>query len=132
MPRRKTRYFVYVIELSPIVRLDKKWKGCNPDQSTKKCFYVGQSAHEPACRLNQHKSAKHSSCTCICHFKRGKLVNRYQIGSARFVSDGNFAKELCPKYYKNLNPISTKQKALDLEYTIADHLRELGHGSYSA
>ena len=100
-------YYVYVIELDKEVIKSKKFRLQNPNMNVrKKCFYVGQTCHEPNIRFKQHKDG-------------GRLSN-------------NFVKTyglwLRKRIYRKYNPILTREKALTLEEELTEKLRKKGHG----
>lgn len=102
-------YFVYVIELDKEVLKSKKFRVRNPDLNPKKaCFYVGQSAHEPIIRFNQHKEG----------YKSNSFVRRYGL-------------TLRTRKYKKFNPIQTRKEAEIIEQKLTKKLRKRGHGVWS-
>ncbi len=121
-----TTYSVYIIELDPAVRDLDPWFRSNPIQTKENCFYVGQSAHSPECRFEQHTSPARSVFYCICDFRRGELVNEFAIGRARFAS--TYSTRLCPDMYAHLNPIASQSESKRLEKNIAETLRAEGYG----
>ena len=102
-------YNVYIIELDNEVIKSKKFRRQNPNINTnKKCYYVGQTAHEPDIRFNQHKLG----------YKSNSFVKRY----------GLF---LCKRKFKKYNPIDTREEAEKIEEELAQKLRRKGHGVWS-
>jgi len=102
-------YFVYVIELDKEVLNSKKFRLRNPKVNHRKaCFYIGQSAHNPEIRFNQHKKG----------YKSNSFVKRYGLW-------------LRPRKYKKYNPIETRREAEIIEKKLTDKLRKKGHGVWS-
>ena len=102
-------YYVYVIRLDDIVIKSKKFQKENPDMNPHlSCFYVGQSAHEPEVRFWQHKKG----------YKSNYFAENFGLG-------------LCPQFYSECNPISSRKKAEALETYLTRFLREKGHGVWS-
>ena len=121
-------YYVYVIELDPVVMKSQRWRSENSEQSSDKCYYVGQSAHEPECRYNQHVTPRGSSCRCSCDFRFGQEVNPFQIGRARFAK--NHSLRLCRDLYAHLNPLDSQSESIDAEKRLGESLRREGHGAW--
>ena len=102
-------YSVYVIELDIEVLKSKKFRIKNPNLNPRKaCFYVGQSAHNPVKRFNQHKEG----------YKSNSFVKRFGL-------------KLVPRKYKKFNPISTRKEAEIIEKKLTERLRKKGHGVWS-
>jgi len=102
-------YFVYVIELDKEVLKSRKFREKNPGMNIKKaCYYVGQSAHKPDIRFNQHKDG----------YKSNRFVGRFGI-------------RLRPWKYKKYNPIKTREEAKKIEQLLTIKLRKKGHGVWS-
>jgi len=56
------QYFVYVIELDPVVADLRKFRAKNSKYiSGNSCLYVGQSSRKPALRFEQHKEGYKSN-----------------------------------------------------------------------
>jgi hypothetical protein len=123
-----TTYSVYIIELDPAVFDLAHWTRSNPDQTKEECFYVGQTAHSPECRFEQHKLPARSEFLCMCSCNRGQLVNEFQIGRAKFAS--KYSKQLRPDMYAHLNPIASQSESKEIEETIAENLRSEGYGAH--
>ena len=65
------KYYVYVIELDPLVADQRKFRDKNPKYiKGNGCVYVGQSAREPYLRFEQHKEGYRSN-------KYAKLFEKY-------------------------------------------------------
>jgi hypothetical protein len=96
---------VYVIELDPAVRDDRKFAAANPDCSLDMpCLYVGMTGLAPEVRFARHKAG----------VQRSRIVKRYGVN-------------LRPDLYEFLNPMPY-EAALRMESDLADELREAGHG----
>ena len=92
---------------------NQTWKEANPNQTSERCYYVGQSSHTPECRRKQHVTKRGESCTCCCDKKHGQEVNEYVVGRGQFVKD--HAREVCPELYEDLNPFDTQAEAEEAE-----------------
>lgn len=102
-------YFAYVIELDKEVLKSKKFLRKNPEINPKKrCFYVGQSAHEPIIRFKQHKDG----------YKSNSYARKYGLW-------------LRPRIYNRFNPIETRKEAEIIEKWLTERLRKKGHGVWS-
>ena len=126
MPRLRN-FFVYVIELESSVSELLKWIQKNPNQEYSPCFYVGASAHSPACRLNQHLHATTQYSTeCICEFNMGRLVrsrgNRYVREYGIDLAD--------PSFHPKKTVFGTMEEAMKTEEAFARLLRKEGYGAW--
>jgi len=102
-------YNVYVIELDKEILKSKKFRVKNPNMNIrKKCYYVGQTTHDPETRFKQHKSG----------YKANRFAKRYVI-------------RLEPRIFSKFNPIVKRKEAEYMEKWIAEKLREKGHGVWS-
>ena len=102
-------YYVYIIRLKKAVIKSRKFRRCNPDMNLSlPCFYVGQSCHLPEIRFWQHKKG----------YKSNHFVKEFGLG-------------LCPRLYKNYNPIGDRRDAEIIEAKITQSLRYKGHGVWS-
>ena len=136
-------YHVYVIELNPQTFIpNKKFRKQNPHifdskgkktQDEFKIFYVGQSAHSPKCRFEQHKTCHGDNIefTCFCGMKCACHDDAHVIKknmSNKFVRDHGIKlrRDLFVKY----NPISSYDESVKTEKYLAAELRKLGHASY--
>ena len=99
-------YFVYVIELDPIVADQKKFREKNPKYiKGNGCVYVGQSSRKPEIRFDQHKE--------------GYKANRYaKVYGLRLRED----------LYEKYNPIPTRSDAEAIEKMLGENLRKMGMG----
>jgi len=134
------KYHVYVIELSRdaagrrgLPRVDLLH---HPDR---RFYYVGMTAHTPACRFRQHQlwvdeEVKDFPCTC---FGQGEEVMR------RFGRDGvngtrgnrlagDFGIELVWRLVRGRNPLPTQDEGFAEEKRLAAELRAKGHGVHQA
>lgn len=119
-------YFVYVIELEEAVRKVPRFLERNPDMLPYgRCFYVGQSIHEPECRYRQHKECFGDDITfaCICRVRRGRFTKRLSNLFAR-----KFGQRLHREAYEALNPLRTRAQAERMEAQLARELQADGHG----
>lgn len=97
---------LYVIRLDPSVwRAEPNFKQRNPNyRPGKPCVYVGQTAHEPACRFQQHKN----------RFKASRMARKY-------------GKRLLESEFAGWNPVP-KVQAEDQERALARKLQAKGYG----
>ena len=119
-------YFVYVIELDEAVKKSRKFLERNPLMLPYgRCFYVGQSAHDPDCRYRQHKECwgEFANFSCICGRKRGKFTKKLSNLYAR-----KYGRWLARGYYEKHNPLRTRAQAESLEAQLAGELQADGHG----
>ena len=138
-------YYVYVIELDPSAFIpDRKFRNKNPHiwgeggsglVTPERFFYVGQSAHEPACRFEQHKECFGEDIffECICgmecsccagpHIITRKMSNKYVREHGMW---------LRRRKYQRHNPMDTQEKSKSKEEDIAEKLRREGNAAYSA
>jgi hypothetical protein len=108
MPRRY-HYHVYVIELSPDVLYESRFKKANPDYAGgKPCVYVGMTGLNPDLRFDKHKA--------------GIQSNRYVL---------KYGLRLLPELYEVYNPMPY-DGARDMEVELAIGLREAGYAVWQA
>ena len=108
-PRARHRHSVYVIELSPQVLNEAKFRRANPYYDvTKPCVYVGMTGLGPQRRFDNHRKG---------------------IKSNRFVQD--YGLRLLPRLYAVFNPMPYRA-AQDMEIELAIGLREEGYGVWQA
>jgi predicted GIY-YIG superfamily endonuclease len=108
MPRRH-HHNVYVIELSPDVLYEARFKKANPDYvAGKPCVYVGMTGLDPDLRFDKHKAG---------------------IQSNRYVQ--KFGLRLLPELYAVYNPMPY-QAACEMEVELGIALREAGYGVWQA
>jgi len=99
------RHNVYVVELSPEVLKEARFRRSNPGyDATKPCVYVGMTGLTPEERLKKHKQG----------IKSNRFVERYGV-------------RLLPELYAYANPMPY-EAARDMEVEIAIALREDGYG----
>jgi hypothetical protein len=109
MARGKKHYSVYVVELSPDVLYESKFKKRNPDYIPgKPCVYVGMSGVDPDIRFDKHKAG---------------------IQSNRYVKE--YGLRLWPDLYEAYNPM-TYDDACEQEVELGISLREAGFGVWQA
>ena len=119
-------YHVYVIELDEAVKRVKKFAERNAGMLPYgRCFYVGQSIHDPDCRYRQHKECwgDEISFSCICDRKQGRFTKRLSNGFAR-----RFGKFLARDLYERHNPLRSRAEAERMEERLARELQADGHG----
>jgi hypothetical protein len=106
------RYNVYVIELDQEFALSQKAKTANPMRDPgKPSVYVGYTSKTPRARFKQHMSGKPG--------KKGfKLCSRVVF---------KYGIKLMPELYQHLNPILTKDDAMEVEVLLARILRKCGY-----
>lgn len=103
------RHAVYVIELSPEVLNEAKFRRANPGyDATKPCVYVGMTGLSPERRFENHR--------------RGVKSNRF----AHF-----YGLRLLPRLYAVYNPMPY-EAAREMEVELAIGLREEGYGVWQA
>ena len=97
---------LYVIRLHPSVwRTEPNFQERNPNYRTgKPCVYVGETAHKPGCRFQQHKN----------RFKAARMARKY--GECLLESE-----------YAGWNPVRADQ-AKDQEEALAGKLQAKGYG----
>ena len=104
--RPLAKYYVYVIELDPVVADLRKFRQKNPRYiKGNGCVYVGQSSRRPELRFEQHKEG----------YKSNNYAKVYGI-------------RLRPDLYEKYNPIPTRKDAEEIEAMIGWKLRERGFG----
>ena len=103
------RHSVYVIELSPEVLNEARFRKANPDYDvTKPCVYVGMTGLSPERRFDNHR--------------KGVKSNRYAH---------QYGLRLLPRLYACFNPMPYRA-AQDMEIELAIGLREEGYGVWQA
>lgn len=103
------RHSVYVIELSPEVLNEARFRKANPDYDvTKPCVYVGMTGLTPEQRFENHR--------------KGVKSNRYAH---------LYGLRLLPRLYAVFNPMPYRA-AQDMEIELAIGLREEGYGVWQA
>ena len=108
-PAPRHRHSVYVIELSPEVLQEAKFRRANPDYDvTKPCVYVGMTGLTPEQRFANHR--------------KGVKSNRYAH---------QYGLRLLPRLYAVFNPMPYRA-AQDMEIELAIGLREEGYGVWQA
>ena len=103
--KKKYRYSVYVVELSPEVWSSPRFRKANPDHDIlKPCVYVGMTGLSPDVRFDKHKAG----------IQANRYVQRYGL-------------RLMPELYAVYNPMPY-DGARDMEVELAIGLREKGYG----
>ena len=107
MPRH--HHHVYVVELSPDVIYEARFRKANPDHIRgKPCVYVGMTGLNPDLRFDKHKA--------------GIQANGYVT---------RFGLRLLPALYEMYNPMPY-EAAREMEVELAIGLREAGYGVWQA
>ncbi len=97
-------YYVYVIELDPVVADFRKFREKNPKYiKGNRCVYVGQSSRKPELRFEQHKEG----------YKSNKYAKRFGV-------------KLRPDLFEKYNPIPTRKDAEEIEAMLGKDLRNRG------
>lgn len=105
----KYHHNVYVIELSPEVLSERRFREANPDHDPRKpCLYVGMTGLTPEERFQNHKA--------------GIKANRYVL---------RYGLRLRPDLYAYANPMPFTA-AEEMERELAEGLREEGHAVWQA
>ena len=95
---------VYVVELDPSVRKDRRFAAANPDCARDlPCLYVGSTGLTPEERFARHKAGIQDS----------PIVRRYGM-------------RLVPDMYEHLNPMPY-EAAVEMEADLAQDLRDEGY-----
>lgn len=106
---RRHHHHVYVVELSPDVMYEPRFKKANPDYIPgKPCVYVGMTGLDPDQRFDKHKAGIQSN----------KYVEKFGL-------------RLLPELYAVYNPMPY-QAACDMEVELGIGLREAGYGVWQA
>lgn len=106
---RRHHHHVYVVELSPDVMYESRFKKANPDYiSGKPCVYVGMTGLDPDQRFDKHKAGIQSN----------KYVEKFGL-------------RLLPDLYAVYNPMPY-QAACEMEVELGIALREAGCGVWQA
>ena len=101
-----SEYHVYVIGLNKEVLNIRKFREANPEYvEGKPCVYVGQSYLTPEERFEQHSNG---------------------VRSNRFAK--KYGKYLHRRLFEKLNPLSSRDEALQAEEDLALRLRKRGYG----
>ncbi len=101
----KHRHNVYVVELSPEVLQEARFRRANPGyDATKPCVYVGMTGLAPEQRFRKHKAG----------IKANRFVQKYGM-------------RLLPQLYACFNPMPY-EGAREMEVELAIGLREEGYG----
>ena len=103
------RHSVYVIELSPEVLNEARFRRANPDYDvTKPCVYVGMTGLTPERRFENHRKG----------VKSNRFAHQYGL-------------RLLPSLYRFYNPMPYRA-AQEMEVELAIGLREDGYGVWQA
>ncbi len=105
MKKKRLRYSVYVVELSPEVLQHPRFRRANPGYDVMKpCVYVGMTGLSPDVRFDKHKAG----------LQANRFVERYGL-------------RLMPELYEVYNPMPY-DGARDMEVELALSLRAKGYG----
>lgn len=105
MAGKRYHHHVYVVELSPEVLREPRFRKANPGyRSGRPCVYVGMTGLSPDERLDKHKAG----------IKANRYVQRYGL-------------RLLPELYAVYNPMPYRG-AQDMEIELGIALREDGYG----
>jgi hypothetical protein len=108
MSRRK-HHHVYVVELSPDVLFESRFRKSNPNYvEGKPCVYVGMTGLDPDVRFDKHKAG----------IQANRYVQRYGL-------------RLLPDLFEAFNPLRYED-AVDKEIDIGIDLRSAGFGVWQA
>jgi hypothetical protein len=103
--KARYKHNVYVVELSPEVLQEPRFRRANPDyDATKPCVYVGMTGLSPPQRWRKHKAG----------IQANRFVQKYGL-------------RLLPHLYECYNPMPY-EGARDMEVELAIGLREAGYG----
>jgi predicted GIY-YIG superfamily endonuclease len=106
---RRHHHHVYVVELSPDVMYEPRFKKANPDYIPGKlCVYVGMTGLDPDQRFDKHKAGIQSN----------KYVEKFGL-------------RLLPELYAVYNPMPY-EAACEMEVELGIALREAGYGVWQA
>jgi len=127
-------YYVYVIALDRDrlleSNLSERFLSENREtlRSDGRCYYVGQSSHEPECRHRQHLEmlSMESELLCTCSKQAGRMDGKRS--GRGWVS--RFGMGLRPSKYRRHNPVASEAESKDLEEKIGLRLRKQGHGAW--
>ena len=106
---RRRRHHVYVIELSPDVLLEPRFRKRNPGYvDGKPCVYVGMTGLDPDVRFDKHKAG----------IQANAYVRKYGL-------------RLLPDLYEGFNPMAYPD-AVEREIEVGIDLRSAGFGVWQA
>ncbi len=110
-------YHLYVVELAKRVYTEnRRFREANPQfNGVLQCLYVGMTSKTPKERFLQHKQGAKSKKG---HNLASSLVTKYGL-------------YLRPSLYNHLNPITSRDGALDLEKRLTQYLRKQGYAVWS-
>ncbi len=105
----KMQYRVYVIELTKRVFTENtKFRAVNPQfNGVLQCLYVGMTTKTPKERFEQHKTGYRNKKG---HKLSSNIVEKYGL-------------YLRPSLYNHIDPMSTREEALQMEEKLALELR---------
>ena len=101
-------FYVYVIELGQDVLQSRRFRERNPEMNPDgKCFYVGQSAHEPKCRFQQHKQCYGDSVDFDCRCSAGPITITKNVSNSFVRNDGKWLRW---RLFQAKNPVESERK----------------------
>ncbi len=108
-PRHRKHHHVYVVELSPDVLYEPRFRKSNPNyMQGKPCVYVGMTGLDPDVRFDKHKAG----------IQANRFAQQYGV-------------RLLPDLYEAFNPMAYDD-AVDKEIEIGIDLRSAGFGVWQA
>jgi len=119
--KRCGQHHVYAIELKPEVLKNKKFRELAGVEEgfEGRCFYVGQTKHQVACRFKQHKAKRRPPRTGFnCYCKNGtKELEKFCAFNRgnRFVKNFAFPMGLRADLFRHKNPIPGGEDAAKRE-----------------
>jgi hypothetical protein len=133
------RHHVYAIELKPDVLKNRRFrKSAGVDETFEgRCFYVGQTSHQVACRFKQHKARRGGARSgYICRCKEGleEFIEFTPFNRGNeFVKKYAYPMGLREKYFRHLNPVyGGGEAAKSAERDLALELRNKGFAVHFA
>ena len=140
--KKSNEYYVYAIELKKTIWIKEAgFRKKNPHLTKEyngKCYYVGQTSHQPECRYIQHVSKRRDmpgnkfNCGCFTENPIKREFSR-KNRPGRFVKEYHIKGGLRPFIYARLNPVGeTKEAAEIAEKSLAQQLRDQGLAVHSA
>ncbi|SDB30759.1 hypothetical protein SAMN03097699_0620 [Flavobacteriaceae bacterium MAR_2010_188] len=106
-------YRIYVVELSKRIFTENwRFRGANPQfNGVLECLYVGMTSKTPKERFMQHKTGHIS--------KKGHKISSFYVEK--------YGMYLRPSLYNHIDPLKTRQQALDMEERLSMSLRKQGY-----
>ncbi len=106
-------YRIYVVELSKRIFTENwRFRGANPQfNGVLECLYVGMTSKTPKERFMQHKTGHIS--------EKGHKISSFYVEK--------YGMYLRPSHYNHIDPLKTRQQALDMEERLSMSLRKQGY-----